>query len=406
MSDIALQPSVGLAPSIGLAALARMFFEQADVQPLWGRLVERATADPADAAALMDLATMLLLSGDRDGGLGVQAQALERGRLYRRPGGDGPRLLALMAAGDTMANTPLDFLLEGSDIDFLTLYVSPDHPPPDPLPDHDIAFLAIGESEANLASLRHLEPILPQWPRPLINSRPDRIAELTRDGVCALLRGVDEVVAPATARLARDLLADIGRGEMALEAALPDAGFPVIVRPIGSHAGTGLEKLDAPGAIAGYLASQDADSFYIAPFVDYAGADGQFRKQRIALIEGRPFICHMAISPRWMVHYLNADMLDNADNRAEEARFMADFDEDFARRHRTAFERLHERIGLDYFAIDCAETRDGRLLLFEADVAMIVHAMDPPELFAYKQPQMRKVMDAFQAMLRRRAQAA
>ena len=152
-----------------------------------------------------------------------------------------------------------------------------------------------------------------------------------------------------------------------------------------------------------YLAGQDADSFYIAPFVDYSGADSQFRKQRIALIEGRPFVCHMAVSPRWMVHYLNADMLENAQNRAEEARFMAEFDQDFARRHASAFERLQERIGLDYFAIDCAETRDGRLLLFEADVAMIVHAMDPPELFAYKQPQMRKVFDAFQAMLRRRA---
>ena len=84
---------------------------------------------------------------------------------------------------------------------------------------------------------------------------------------------------------------------------------------------------------------------------------------------------------------------------------MASFDDDFAQRHRAAFERLYERIGLDYFAIDCAETVDGRLLLFEADVAMIVHAMDPPELFAYKQPQMRKVFDAFQAMLRRRAAA-
>ena len=392
-------------PSIGLAALARMIFEQVDVQPLWDQLVARATADPADAAALMDLATMLLLSGNRDGGLSVQAQALEQGRLYRRPGLGTPglRLLALMAAGDTMANTPLDFLLEGSDIELLSLYVSPDHPPPNPLPDHDVAFLAIGESEANLAGLHSLEAVLRAGPRPLINGLPGRIAELTRDGVCALLQGVDEVVAPPTGRVSRDMLAQIGRGATALDSVLPGAAFPIIARPIGSHAGTGLEKLDAAAEVSAYLAGQTVDSFYVAPFVDYAGADGQFRKQRIVLIEGRPFICHMAISPRWMVHYLNADMLDNPLNRTEEARFMASFDEDFAQRHRVAFERLYERIGLDYFGIDCAETRDGRLLLFEADVAMIVHAMDPPELFAYKQPQMKKVFDAFQGMLKRRA---
>jgi hypothetical protein len=394
-------------PSIGLAALARMFFDQVDVQPLWGQLVDRATADPTDAAALMDLATMLLLSGDRDSGLGVQAQALEQARFYRRPGGDHPglRLLALVAPGDTMANTPLDFLLEGSDIDLLTLYVGPGHPPPDPLPDHDVAFLAIGESEANLASLHALETVLPQWPRPLVNGRADRIAALSRDGVCSALRGAASVVAPPTARLERERLAAIGLGEAALESALPGEAFPIIARPIDSHAGTGLEKLDRAEAITAYLAGRAGDEFYISPFVDYAGPDGLFRKQRIALIEGRPYVCHMAISPRWMVHYLNADMLENADNRAEEARFMARFDEDFAQRHRASFEQLYDRIGLDYFAIDCAETKDGRLLLFEADVAMIVHAMDPPELFAYKQPQMRKVFDAFQAMLRRRARA-
>ena len=60
-------------------------------------------------------------------------------------------------------------------------------------------------------------------------------------------------------------------------------------------------------------------------------------------------------------------------------------------------------LDLDYVAIDCAETRDGRLLVFEAGTAMIVHRMDPPELFPYKQAQMDKVCDAFIGMLRARA---
>ena len=61
---------------------------------------------------------------------------------------------------------------------------------------------------------------------------------------------------------------------------------------------------------------------------------------------------------------------------------------------------------LDYFAIDCGELPDGSLLLFEADVAMIVHAMDPPDMFPYKAPQMRKVFAAFTAMLRNYARPA
>ena len=61
------------------------------------------------------------------------------------------------------------------------------------------------------------------------------------------------------------------------------------------------------------------------------------------------------------------------------------------------------RISLDYFIVDCAETRDGRLLVFEADNTAIVHDMDPPEVFPYKSPQMRRIFDAFAAMIERRS---
>ena len=85
---------------------------------------------------------------------------------------------------------------------------------------------------------------------------------------------------------------------------------------------------------------------------------------------------------------------------------MAEFDDDFAVRHKAAFKAIAERTGLDYLPIDCAETRDGKLLVFEVGTAMIVHSMDPPDLFPYKRPQMGKVFKAFQAMLYRAADAA
>ncbi len=110
----------------------------------------------------------------------------------------------------------------------------------------------------------------------------------------------------------------------------------------------------------------------------------------------------MGISSHWMVHYLNAGMTESAEKRAEEASAMADFDQGFARRHAAAFEALHQRLDLDYYSIDCAETADGRLLVFEADAAAIIHMMDPPDLFPYKQTQMRRVFAAFEDMLRRR----
>jgi len=398
--------SQALRPIIGLAALARLAFEGGDLAQVWDGLIARVNADPADAAALLDLATMLLLNSQTDNGLGVQAQGLALAQVFERPArGDGPglRLLAIMTAGDMMANTPLDFLLAGSDITLISLYVDASGVLPDPLPAHDVAFLAIGESAANAEVLRALQPALALWPRPLLNGDARRIAGLTRDGACALLDGASQILAPKAARVRRDQLAAMASGDASLADLSLAEGFPIIARPVGTHAGGGMARLENAVALGPYLAGQTGQDFYICPFIDYAGPDGLYRKHRIVVIEGRPFVCHMAVSPRWMVHYLNADMLDNPANRLEEARFMATFDTEFAPRHQAAFAALHERLGLDYFGIDSAETADGRLLVFEVDVAMIVHDMDPPDLFPYKQPQMTKVFEAFQAMLRRRA---
>jgi hypothetical protein len=151
--------------------------------------------------------------------------------------------------------------------------------------------------------------------------------------------------------------------------------------------------------LAAYLPTQAADAFYISPFIDYSGPDGRFTKLRIVQIDGRPFASHLAVSDHWIVHYLSAGMAEDPAKRAIEAEWMATFDTDFARRYAPAFAALHAKVGLDYFGYDCAELLDGRLLLFELDVAMVVHDMDSAETYPYKKPAMRKLFDAFLAMV-------
>jgi glutathione synthase/RimK-type ligase-like ATP-grasp enzyme len=104
--------------------------------------------------------------------------------------------------------------------------------------------------------------------------------------------------------------------EVPIESLLSDGGFPLIVRPLGSHAGTNLEKIDTPAQLGKYLNEVKGEQFYLSRFVDYRSADGLFRKYRVALVGGKPFICHYAISERWMIHYLNAGMTDSAEKRA------------------------------------------------------------------------------------------
>lgn len=397
---------LGAAP-IGVAKLSKMAFDGVDLWPLWRQLVDRYVFEAGDAAALMDLSTVEQLLGNLEIGLARQNEALKLERLYRSPCVPSPglRVLALASVGDIGSNTPLEFLVAGSDIALSTLYVIPGDKMPETLPEHDVAIVAVGESDEHRIVLKEIEWMIAAWPRPVLN-RPDRVVPLAREHLCGLLQQVPGLAVPLTARIDRATFERLGGGEIPLTDILGDGAFPLIARPVNSHAGLGLERLDGAAAITPYLNERREAEFYVSRFVDYRSADGLYRKYRIVFVDGRPFACHMAIADQWRIWYLNAGMRENAEKRMAEAAFMAEFDEDFGRRHAVVLGTLADRIGLDYFAIDCAEMPTGELLLFEADIAMIVHDMDDPQIYPYKPPQMRKVFDAFRAMLRRAGKRA
>ncbi len=372
---------------MGLARLMKKAFDGEDLAPLGDALIKRAESDPLDANALMDLSTLLQFRNSRDVALDVQAQALATKILYHLPaaGEAKIRLLAIMAPGDVATNAPLEFLVENSDISLHMLYVGAGLPPVPPLPDHDLLFVSIGESTATNPILEELAPVLKSWPHPVLN-RPANILKTSREAAPVHLSRVTGLAIPGAKRVHRADLSSV-------------SDFPFIVRPVDSHGGRGLARIDNVGAVAEYLEKMPDPEFYVSPFVDYRSADGLYRKYRVALIKGRPYAVHMAISDNWMIHFANAGMTESAEKREEEARFMRDFDEDFARRHHEALKGLNEILGLDYVVLDCAEIRDGKLLVFEADTGAVVHAMDPVDVFPYKALQMKKVFSAFRDML-------
>ena len=384
--DPALVPRLVRGP----AALTHLAFAGAGLPRLW-EVIERPTPTLVDAAAYaLDAATIQLLQFQPERAQALQRQALAIGTLYRvadamRAQTTAPlRVLALLAPGDLMANTPVDFLTMHLDVRLDVLFVRPDRPLPAVVPEHDVAFFAAADGDPALT--QRLGRLHAGWPRPALNN-PAGVLRLGREALADALRDSPGLVCPPIRRLART------------EAATAALRFPVLVRPVGSHAGHDLARADDAEQLAAHLATLGCAEVFVSDFVDYRGADGLYRKYRIAFIGGAPMLCHMAVSAHWMVHYLNAGMAESAAKRAEEAAAMASFDDGFARRHATALAAVAEWAGLDYFQIDCAELPDGRLLLFEADVGGIVHMMDPPDLYPYKLPQMRRVIDAFGAML-------
>jgi len=386
---------------IGLPILMQLAVTGADLAPIGQQLLQRLQANPTDANALMDLSIVMQLRGQLDVALPMQAEALQIQQVFHLPAKVEPptvRLLAIVTPGELMANTPLEFLVQGSRVSLDLLYIGPDTPPPTALPAHDLLFIAVGESDRTQPLLTELEKGITPWCCPVLNP-PAKIARLSRNGACELLGALPGIDLPHTARIDRHRLEAVGQGDVSISGIIGDGDFPLIIRPVDSQAGRGLSKLDGPTDIATYLNNQPDAEFYVARFVDYRGQDGLFRKYRIVLIDGRPFVAHMAISEHWMIHYLNAGMGEDDAKREEEAHFMATFDEDFARRHASTLGAIVDRVGLDYFGIDCAETPEGDLLIFEVDSALVVHAMDSMETYPYKRPQMEKIFAAFQRML-------
>ena len=167
-------PDVTTTPLIGFAKLMRMAFSGEDLAPLGAELIARAETD-SSANTLMDLSTVLQLRGNRDLALLMQAKAIDDQQIYTPPTASGQvtiRVCAVMSIGDLMANTPLELLLEDSDVALSLVYVTENRPLPAQLPDHDVLFVAIAQSDHNMSLLKEIATAIAAWPRPYLTNRP------------------------------------------------------------------------------------------------------------------------------------------------------------------------------------------------------------------------------------------
>ena len=168
----------------------------------------------AHAGEGLDLSLIVQLLGDKAAGLAIQSEVLTFHQLFRTPAAapkPGLRVLALAADIDMGGNTPIDFLLEGSDIELLTLYVVKGSGLPENLPDHDVAIVIASDSEECREALALIEKAAPRWPRPLLN-RPDLIGNLDRDKLYRLLAGIPGLDIPVDhPRDARAIVGSRGR---------------------------------------------------------------------------------------------------------------------------------------------------------------------------------------------------
>lgn len=373
---------------MNLATVLLELGRHADAQAELEAVLKR---EPDDVAAHLALYDLHQIAGRPQRALEHQARALARQTLFSVPAPREARsLLILLAPGDWQANVPVDFLIDRETTTLHKLYLVNERQAREtPLPQADALMVGIAESDDARATLPLAQIVIDRLGRAPINP-PSGILRSGREQAAQALQNVPRLHVPAVQRRTR---AD-------LESCTSDA-FPLVVRPVGSHAGHGLERIEDAAALQEYVRNAAPDEFFTMPFVDYAMPDGYFRKYRIIIVDGVPYPYHLAISPRWMIHYYNAPMQEHAWMRAEEERFLTRFETVFDEGQRNALRVIAGRLDLDYVGVDCSLDRDGNVLLFEADPAMLVHAADDPTVFGYKIPAAQHVFRAFERLIER-----
>jgi hypothetical protein len=172
---------------------------------------------------------------------------------------------------------------------------------------------------------------------------------------------------------------------------------PVLLRSAGKHGGESVELIETPEALDQALAAIPDDAqLYVTAYYDYRSDDGHFRKYRAIFVNRKPYPYHLAISPRWLVHYFSADMLDHPHKRAEELAYLQDMAGCLGAQALRTLSDIGARMDLDYCGIDFSRLPDGRILLFECNATMLVHTEPENSVLAAKNLYIRKIIGAFQ----------
>lgn len=388
--ETALQHDPHLAAALaGLGSLHVRMGRFAEGRQCYERIFER---DANDMAAHLAMYEIEQIDGNIPKALWHQRRVLARKSLFSQYAPqEQRRLLVLAAPGDWQANVPVEFLIDPQTTTLHKLYlISPQQAGAALIPPADVVFTGIAESDETVEALTLAGDLVRRIGLPFIND-PARVLATNRVQVAQNLAAIPNVHMPVTARVRRENL----------EQHVRTAGFPVVVRPVGSQAGRDLARINDDAELAQYAERVSAQAFYVMPFVDFRKADGYYRKYRIIIVDGVPYPYHLAISPDWMIHYYNAPMRETPWMREEEAFFLDHFEQVFEEPLRSALAEIARVMGLEYVGVDCSIDPQGRLLVFEADPAMVVHAGDDPQLFAYKIPAAKRIFEAFQKLIDR-----
>jgi tetratricopeptide (TPR) repeat protein len=376
--------------------LGKLHFELNELEAALQCFRQAAEFNPLDSDSIYWTGSIQQKMGDVEAAEAAYAQAAKINPLIRRPAAKFPadfRVLALFAP--FAGNLPTDYLFKDAayDADTLAVFASRDYDVEALKQGVHVVVNLISDADQAGGLLPLVADLAGRFGKPVVN-HPDKILRTTRDEVAVLLEGIPGCRIPKVLRQRAG--SDLAVATLQATLASPAT---ILVRPAGTHGGDDFEKVEDTAELAGLLARRCDNDRYFIEYLDYRSADGYFRKYRFIFVDGQILPYHLAIADGWKVHHDSTDMADYAWMQREEEAFLENPAAVFSPSHYDALREIQQRVGLDYFGIDCGLDRSGNLVVFEVNASMLVHGQN--EDFPYKTPYVHRIKSAFDAMLRK-----
>ncbi|MGK7953097.1 MAG: TauD/TfdA family dioxygenase [Xenococcaceae cyanobacterium] len=251
------------------------------------------------------------------------------------------------------------------------------------------------------ASLLAAARFVDRYPHlPVIND-PRRVLETTRDRNSLRLNMIRGVSFPKTEKVRWN-----GRSFQGISQEISGLGFvfPFIVRLVGSQTGSSVKLVNNKQELYSHFQNSPADKeYYIIQFQDYRNAKNVYNKTRVFFINGNFYPVANLFNDTWNVH--SGDRYNVMDKnqwmQEEEQSFLNDPVGYLGSENLDKLYKIRDLVGLDFFGIDLTILPDGTLFIFELNAAMR-HNFDHAKNFPYTEPHLRRISNAFHAMIQHR----
>ncbi len=376
--------------------LGRLHFALNELEPAIECFRQAVVLNPCDSDSIYWIGSIRQQMGEIEAAEAAYAEAARIQPLIRRPAAKSPadfRVLALFAP--FAGNVPTEFLFKDSvyDTDTLALLASSEYDVELLKQDAQVVVNLISDADQGKELLPFAAGLVDRLGKPTVND-PLMILRTTRDAVADQLEGIPGCRIPKILRQK----AGTDLSVAALRAALPSVSS-ILARPVGTHGGDDFEKIEDPLELRAFLARRADADHYLTEYIDYRSTDGYFRKYRFIFVDGQILPYHLAIGNDWKLHHDSTDMANQQWMQQEEQAFLRNPSTVFNSMHDQALRAIRQRIGLEFFGIDCGLDRLGNLVVFEVNASMLVH--DHNENFPYKAPFVLRIKLAFDEMLRK-----